>query len=329
MSLRIIKAGLFDSIQDGGRKGHQHLGINPNGAMDLFSAQLSNALLGKELDSAVIECSFPACSILFDKATIIFITGASFSPTINGQPIPINHPMYIPSNSLLEWKGLENGRWCYLSIVHELVLENWLGSYSTNTKIAAGGYNGRTLCKGDQIFYKNDLHFSTDYLAEVKLLDWTADPIVKKKDKTFSFLKGAEWQWLSLESKHALQENSFAISRQSDRMGYRLLAPPLTSVNNKSLVSSAVCAGTIQLLPNGQLIVLMADHQTSGGYPRIGYVSSVDLSSFAQCQPGDLIRFQEIDLEEAEQKKATMQKYLQQIKNACTFKMQNVVHAAL
>jgi antagonist of KipI len=329
MSLRIIKAGLFDTVQDGGRHGFQHLGINPSGAMDRFSAQLANALLGKELHAPVLECSFPASTILFETDTIVCITGMETSPTINGQQIPLNHPAYIPANSLLEWKHSEKGRWNYLSLVHELVLEDWLGSYSTNTKIGAGGNKGRILTKGDQLFYKKVLCFNNEYSTEIKLLGWTAGWVKGNKEMPISILKGAEWHWLSEQGKLALHKNDFVISRHSDRMGYRLLGHPLLLSNNNSLVSSAVCAGTIQLLPNGQLIVLMADHQTTGGYPRIGYITSADLSHLAQYQPGSIIQFREVDLAEAEQKKVALQKYLQQIKNACTFKMQNVVHASL
>lgn len=328
MSLRIIKAGLFDTIQDGGRHGFQHLGINPNGSMDAYSAQLANALIGKDLAAPVLELSFPASSIIFEKATVLCITGASFSPVINGEPIPTNHPVYVPAHSLLQWKQNKKGRWCYLSVVHNLELENWLDSYSTNTKIATGGYKGRTLSKGDQLSFKNDLYFDGVHANEVKFLDWTTDSIAEATKKTFLFLKGPEWHWLTTEGREALQANSFAISRLSDRMGYRLSAPALLVANNNSLVSSAVCAGTMQLLPNGQIIVLMADHQTTGGYPRIGHVTSVDLSYLAQCQPGELVHFREVELVEAEQEKRAQQKYLQQIKNACTFKMQNIVHAA-
>lgn len=329
MSLRITKAGLCDSIQDNGRHGYQNSGINPNGAMDRFSSNLANALLGKVLHAAVLEFSFPGSSIMFEKATIICITGASFSPVINGQTIPLNHPIYVPANSLLEWKQLVSGRWCYLALAHELVLENWLGSYSTNTKIGAGGFKGKFFCTGDRVLYKNNIPFSQVYSSEVKLLQWTANPAVTIRDEPFYFLKGNEWHWLGDEGKQALHENGFAISNQSDRMGYRLEALPIPLRIKESLVSSPVCAGTVQHLPTGQLIVLMADHQTTGGYPRIGYITSADLSRLAQCQPGSAIRFKEINLKEAEQKKVHLQKYLQQIKKACTFKMQNIIHGAL
>ncbi|MDB5197331.1 MAG: biotin-dependent carboxyltransferase family protein [Flaviaesturariibacter sp.] len=329
MSLRIIKAGLFDSIQDGGRWGHQHLGINPGGWMDRYSAQLANALLGKRLSAVLLELTFPAATILFESATIICLTGAHFSPTINGWPIPMNQPTYLPPNSLLEFTHQQNGRWCYLSLIHDLQTKNWLGSYSTNIRISAGGHKGRTLHKEDRLLYTEELQLNVPYPNEIKKLNWQESQAMEWGEQPFSFIKGAEWLWLAQEGREVFEKTVFAISRQSDRMGYRLSGSPIPVNTQVQLVSSAVCAGTVQLLPNGQLIVLMADHQTTGGYPRIGYITAADLSHLAQCQPGHLLKFREVNLAEAEQKQSNLQKYLQGLKNACTFKMQNIVHGAL
>ena len=329
MSLRIIKAGLFDSIQDDGRFGQQHLGINPGGWMDPYSAQLANALLGKDLTAPLLEMTFPAATIQFEKATIICLTGARFSPLVNGYPVPINQPVFVPADGVLEFTHQNKGRWCYLSLLHELAAENWLGSYSTNTKVIAGGFSGRTLQKEDRLVYKSELHFNTPYGTELRELQWGESSPIEWFDQPFSFIKGPEWGWLTTESKSALESGTFAVSRQSDRMGYRLSGPTLSLTSEMQLVSSAVCAGTIQRLPNGQLIVLMADHQTTGGYPRIASITSAALSHLAQCNPVNLLHLKEIDLAEAEQKRASLQQYLQGLKNACTFKMQNVVHAAI
>jgi antagonist of KipI len=109
MSLQIIKSGLLDTVQDQGRYGYQHLGINPGGVMDRFSAQLSNALLGKELNSPVIEIHFPSPLILFEKKTVICITGANFSPTINKKENPINQPKSVNKNNLLKFEKILSG----------------------------------------------------------------------------------------------------------------------------------------------------------------------------------------------------------------------------
>lgn len=139
MSLRIIRAGVFDSLQDGGRWGYQHFGINPGGAMDRFSASLANALLGKPLNAPVVEIHFPASQILFEEATIVCLCGADFSATANGHPLPLHHPVIIAKNSLLRFNHIQSGSRAYLAVLHDLRVEAWLESYSTNIKAGAGG----------------------------------------------------------------------------------------------------------------------------------------------------------------------------------------------
>ena len=151
MSLQIIKAGLFDTIQDCGRYGYQHLGINPGGAMDVYTAQLSNALLGKELSAPVIEMHFPAPKILFQKEAIVYVTGADFSPVINQQKVPIAQPILINKNCILQFEKINSGARMYLSILQNIKIDKWLGSYSTNVKAAAGGFHGRQFKKNDII----------------------------------------------------------------------------------------------------------------------------------------------------------------------------------
>ncbi len=126
MSLEIIKAGILDSIQDVGRYGSQHLGINPGGAMDTLSAQLANALLGKKFNSPVIEIHFPSPTILFNKETIICISGADFSAVINDKKIPIHQPIIVKSGSKLKFQKKISGARCYVAFLHDLDLDKWL-----------------------------------------------------------------------------------------------------------------------------------------------------------------------------------------------------------
>src|SRR6188768_1166296 len=109
MSLKIIKSGISDTIQDNGRTGYRRLGINPSGTMDRFSAQLSNALLGKNLNAAVIEMHFPASVFLFQKPTIACLAGGDFSATVNDLPVPLFRPFFVPENSFLKFNGLNSG----------------------------------------------------------------------------------------------------------------------------------------------------------------------------------------------------------------------------
>jgi antagonist of KipI len=329
MSLRITRQGVLDTIQDLGRYGYQYLGINCNGAMDKFSMQLANTLLGKDLNSPVFEIHFPASRILFEKETIICITGADFLPTINDQPIPLDRPIAVSKKTVLNFEKMQTGSRCYLSIFNQIKLDKWMNSYSTNLKSGTGGFQGRNLLKNDVILFENGLNISR-LLHEKDFLvfPWKANDVVDTRNE-IEFLIGSEWHWLTKEAQETFQEHWFQITNEADRMGYQLAGQVLEARNNEQLISSAVSFGTVQLLPNGQLIILMADHQTAGGYPRVAQVITAHLSILAQKKPNDVIRFKMTTLEEAEKKVVNQKKYLLQLQNACKFRMEEFLNAHL
>ena len=325
MSLKIIRSGILDTIQDKGRYGHQHTGINPNGAMDPYSAQLANALLGKELHSPVIEFHFPSCQLQFLEPSIICITGADFTPVINGKPVPMNHPVLVQQQSVLQFTKRKSGMRTYVSFLPELELNTWMNSYSTNVVCNAGGYSGRGLQKGDQIKTRSLLKkklFSN--VIDFTVLHWTGGKQIQI-NQYLRFVFGSEWQWLTSDSKSDFKEKIFQITNEADRMGYRLASSELELNTDEQLVSSGVTFGTVQLLPKGQLIILMADHQTTGGYPRIANVISADLPLLAQKGPNDVIRFQQTDLATAEQLYIQQQKELKQIQSGSKFRMESLL----
>jgi antagonist of KipI len=233
----------------------------------------------------------------------------------------------MAAGSILSFKKQISGSWCYLALFHDLFLENWLDSYSTNTRINAGGYKGRRLRKNDVILFEDPgLKFIAHHTT---LLHWHANNIYEDQGKALCFMKGSEWNWLSRDAMETLEKNYFTVSAQSDRMGYRMEGNALQAVEQKQLVSSPVCAGTMQLLPNGQMIVLMADHQTTGGYPRIGYLSSVSVPLLAQQSRGTYIRFKSVTLEDAETDLLRKLHYLEDLEEACHEKLKNFTDAYL
>lgn len=315
---------MLDTVQDLGRYGYQHLGINPGGAMDHFSASLANALLGKELNAPVIELHFPASTFLFQQACVVCVTGADFMPCINDVPITLQQPFFVSTNAVLQFKSIKKGARCYLSLLNELKIQKWLGSYSTNLKAGAGGYNRRRLEKEDELEFAFLPHASTN--DAITALPWRYNEAVLSSNE-LEFIPGNEWDWLDVKSQTDFLNNGFAITPASDRMGYRLQGEKLIQQNKQQLVSSAVSFGTVQLLPDGQLIVLMADHQTTGGYPSIGHVISAHLSKLAQKKPGDEIKFAMTSVNSAEEKYAAQQEHLSRLQNTCNLKMQNWLHA--
>ena len=329
MSLQIIKAGIFDTIQDCGRYGYQHLGINPGGAMDIYSAQLCNALLGKELNAPVIEMHFPSSKILFEKEAVICITGADFLPVINQQKVPVGQPIVVNRGGNLQFEKVNFGARSYLSVMQNMEADKWLNSYSTNLKAEAGGFRGRALKKADILNFKNNIDCK-NLLAgkDVVLLPWGLQQTIKPS-RVIRFVKGNEWNMLTDNAMATFEQSAYKISNTSDRMGYRLIGNKLKIREHSSMISSAVTFGTIQLLPDGQLIVLMSDHQTTGGYPRIGHVITADLPFLAQKKPGEEIIFLAIELNIAEQELIKQQNYLQQLQTTCKFKMEKLLNVTL
>jgi len=326
MSLKILKAGLLDTVQDNGRYGYQHLGVNPGGAMDIAAMQTANLLIGNEMNEPTLELFYPAAEILFEKNAFITVAGGNFSPTINGDGIKMGRPVMVTKNSVIQFPKKKKGQCCYLAVHGGFKIPSWLNSCSTNLKANAGGYGGRKLKKEDRIElntdFKNELLINSDMIK----LPWRAAPIPDlSHEKEIFIIPGNEFDDLSGASKNTFLNKEFKVAMLSDRMGYRLEGENLMTTARQELVSSAVNFGTIQLLPNGQLIVLMADSQTTGGYPRIAHVISAHLSKISQKQPGEMIKFTIVDQAKAEDLRRNQYLHLQQLKNGSKFRLQDLL----
>jgi len=319
MSIHILKQGLFDSIQDHGRYGYQHLGINPSGVMDMIAASVANLLTGNECNEPVIEMHYPAASIYFEKACIIALSGGDFTPCINNEPVPINNTLVVAKDSILSFDKYKNGARVYLAVQGGYDVNEWLSSYSTNIKAKAGGYHGRALQKNDIIHCRAEQFV----FSSLPAASFIVTPVAVSTDPLYNTtniircIKGDAFENLQSNSQQKFATGTLSISRQSDRMGYRLEGHDLSLIDNTSMLSSAVTKGSIQLLPDRQLIVLMADHQTTGGYPVIAHVISADIPAMAQMQPGAAMQFQFVSVEEGEDIYLSQQQYLQQLKDAC------------
>ncbi len=323
MSLRIIKAGIQDTVQDLGRYGYQQAGINPSGAMDRYALQVANALLGNELHEAVLELHFPSSVILFTRPLMIAITGANFSPSINGEPVPLNQCIVVNKNDAFQFHRPVSGARAYLAVQGGFQINHWLESLSTNLKAAAGGYEGRSLRKGDELICRTEKEY-TKWLngKNFRVLPWTADYQSGDNSKEISIIPGKEWDRLPAASRERLLETPFLITKLADRMGFHLGNEPLDILPGEELVSSAVTFGTVQLLPDGKLIILMADHQTTGGYPRVAHVITAHHSRLAQKKSGEALHFRMTDLATAEGLMQKQQQHIKQLQNACLFKLQ-------
>jgi antagonist of KipI len=322
MTMIIERQGILDTIQDNGRFGFAKWGVNTSGAMDKVASCLANALVGNRMDESVIEMHFPCSEIRFSEDALIAISGAEFSPRINDSPIPNFKPIVVSKGSTLSFKRRTSGQRAYLAVNGSIACDKWLGSSSTNLKIRAGGYHGRNLTKGDSVGVSpSALRFKAE--EQVRILPWSVNvqPFYERPER-IRFIHGHEWSLLDTTSQKVFVESEFAISPASDRMGCHLVNEPMTFRKKPELLSSGVSYGTIQGLPNGKLIILMADHQTTGGYPRLGHVISGDLPKLSQRIPGETITFEETTTEDAEKILISLEEQLQMMHRSCYRKLQ-------
>lgn len=319
MSLTVTKAGLLSTVQDGGRYGHQHLGINLGGSMDRWSAGLANVLLGNDPGALVLELHHPGPELRFEAPCLLCLAGADFSARVNGQAAPLHQPLLVPGGSVLQFGAPQNGVRCYLALLNPLRLTPWLGSHSTHLKVGAGGFKGRALQAGDVLPYE-DLSLPNAAFP-FEALPWRY-PQVMNADAPLRFLPGPEWDWLTPAAQQRLITATFQIGA-AERMGYRLEGPPLERAGVREMVSSGVTFGTVQCLPNGQLVVLMADHQTTGGYPRVAQITGADLPQLAQRGTRAAVRFEATTLAEAQAALAETDRQFGQWQKACTLKRED------
>ncbi len=318
MSILIQKSGLLSTIQDLGRTGYRRSGINPNGAMDKSAARLINILLGNAETEAVLEMHFPAPKFLFQEDTIIALGGADFGAKLDDESIENWRPYFIKKNQTLIFSKKVFGNRAYLSIKGGFKIEKWLGSTSTNLTAEIGGFEGRSLQKNDRLIFKSKFKIQNSKfrIQDSKFLYKISKNLTPRYSSrpTVRVLVGAEYEQMMALSEQNFLKQDFTIGNDSNRMGFRLNGEPLYLLDKIELVSSAVNFGTVQLLPDGQLIILMADHQTSGGYPRIAHVVSNDLPILAQLGANDTVGFEIISLKEAEQLLLEFEKNLNLLK---------------
>lgn len=312
MSLLIRKAGILTTVQDRGRIGYRRFGINPNGPMDPFAARVANLLVGNPENAALLEMHFPAAELTFVEATTFAISGADFGAELDGEVLAPWTGLAAKAGATLRFTRKSSGERLYIALRGGIEVPQWLGSRSTNLTAEIGGCEGRALVAGDslQIGVYKGAPSKLPAIARSFIPAYSPDPSVR-------FIAGAEYERLDAESRVKLAGSTFALTPASNRMGFRLSGDSLQLDRPFELVSAATTIGTIQLLPDGQLIILMADQQTAGGYPRIGNVISCDLPLVGQLGPGDSVAFSEVNVLEAERLYIERERELSFLRAAC------------
>ena len=272
--IKVIQPGLFTTIQDGGRHGYRNIGIPTSGFMDQESARAANKIVDNDREESLIEITLKGPTLLFNNNCTISITGGDFNPLINGMPIKMYESINVKLGDTLKINNTKNGARCYLAISGGIDVKSIFGSKSFLSNITESYY----LRKGDEI--KISDNFNNKILKKNKLKF--------KLNRSMDVFKGPEFDLLSIKVKNILFENEFTI-RSNSRMAYNL--DEKAQIGIKSIISSPVMPGSVQLTPSGKMIILHRDCQTIGGYPRILQLDTNSLNNLSQLKSNDKIKF--------------------------------------
>ncbi len=275
--IKVLKEGLFSTIQDKGRFGYKNIGVPVSGAMDQASAKLANLLLGNDESSAVLEMTLLGPTLEFMNDTYISITGADMNPSLNKQKVLLNKPLLVNKGDILYLSHSSNGMRSYLGVKGGLSSENKLGSKSF--------YRGIT--KREKLIKNDKIKFGEVIGSPMKMNKSINDFKINRKSEINVF-KGPEFGLLDSSSNDIIFNTDFTIGI-NNRMGYNLVEPIKNSI--PSIVSSPVMPGTVQLTPSGRLIILCRDCQTTGGYPRVLQLDKNSIDSLSQKTIGEIIKF--------------------------------------
>lgn len=334
MNIEVLRPGLLTSIQDLGRSGYQKHGVIVSGSMDPYSLRLANLLVGNDEGEAALEITLMGPSLRIEQDILLAITGGNLSPTVAGVPIPMWRPVYLKGGSLLKFGECKTGCRSYLAIAGGYQIPEVLGSKSTYLRAGLGGYQGRALQKGDVLQSKPPQERSLKIIQQVAKKGLAASFVStawyvgrghipqNSQHITIRMMRGRQFDQFTSASIEQLLHSSFRVTPQSDRMGYRLFGSSLKLANPRDMISEAIALGTVQVPPDGNPIILLADRQTAGGYPKIAQIATVDVPVVAQSKPGAAIWFQEITVAEAEKLYLAREAVVKQLKTIIAFQLE-------
>jgi antagonist of KipI len=326
MTIRVLRAGVLTTVQDLGRPGLQHQAIVPGGVMDTVSHRLANALVGNNDGCATLEIALAGPELAFAQNTLIALHGARFEPRLDGVAMPVSRPVLVPAGARLSIGSAIEGAFGYLAIAGGIDVPVVLGSRSTYLAAAFGGLAGKPLAAGAQLplvpgaaalavaRFARVVRSATATIvggSQAKSVRWFAPLLTLPATHplVLRVVDGVHAALFDETSRQAFFGERWQVTGESNRMGYRLSGPRLALAAQREIASQSVCFGTVQVPSSGQPIVLMADRQTTGGYPRIAEVIAADLPRLAQASPGkEALRFERATLDTADAARGALAK---------------------
>ena len=295
-NFEVIRPGINTTYQDFGRKNLYHIGVPFSGAMDNRNYLISNKLVNNKMNSAVIEFAYQGPMLKFNgESTTFAITGdVNFNIKRKKNSILEKGNSYqtynLKSGDEIDILSTNRSVYGYLAIAGNIDVKLFGNSCSTNTKAKIGSNDGEKIKKGDKIFFSN-----LSNKNQIKKLNY-----INTKIEQIRVIRGTNYNYFSKESKNIFFKNEFNVTKLTDRMGMRLEGNKIKNIVDTNIKSEGLIKGTIQIPADGNPIIMLSDHGTIGGYPKIGVVISADYDKLVQIAPSSKIKFKEVSLSDAE-----------------------------
>lgn len=310
MGIRILKGGMLTTVQDGGRTGYQSQGFSVAGVMDTRSFKIANLLLDNPENEAVLEFTLIGPTLEFTSETIIAITGGDFQPQINGEPAPMYTAIYMHKGDILKFGSARTGSRGYIAFSSYLSIPVVMGSRCTNLKSSIGGFKGRKLQDGDYINFRIKRRYLPFFLSRKLEPDDFG-----KEETVLRVVMGPQDDMFSKQGIETFLNTEYTVTSEFDRMGCRLDGAYIARKSEGDMISDGIALGSIQVPSHGKPIILLADRQTTGGYPKIATVASVDIPKLVQRKTDHKIRFEAITVQEAQKLYAKEMNELDEMRN--------------
>lgn len=304
---RVISPGLFTTIQDLGRFGFEHQGVPTSGAMDEFAFRISNILLGNPENTPALEITMLGPQLEALNDTCISVTGAEIPVYLNGNLVHGWAVIPVRKGDMISFGQLKSGCRAYLAVKGGFEGDFKMGSYSTYTRGNIGGYMGRRLLK-DDILKAKETNTKCKFVK-------VRDEYIPKYPSSLEIrvILGPQDDYFEKEKIDKFLNSEYTISKDSDRMGFRLEGPEIKAKKH-DIITDGLIPGAIQIPANGKPIVMHKDAQTTGGYAKIATCISADLSLLSQLKPGDRVKFKAVTIEEAHKILAEMEEKIRIIR---------------
>jgi antagonist of KipI len=291
--IQVQTPGLLTTVQDLGREGFGPMGVSPSGAADPISLRLGNRLVANAESAAGLEMVLLGGTYLFPEGAILALTGSDFGATLDGTSVDFWTSIDVRPGQILRLGPTRSGARCYLCVQGGISVKRFLGSASTHVLSGLGGFEGRSLRKGDVLYIgsartsfrkKTIAQHVTERLSPRKVLRVTPGPQV---------------DWFPESSQRLFYASIYRVGEQANRMGLRLDGVHVSQRSGLPMITEGSSLGAVQVPPGGSAIIIFVEQQTTGGYPKIANVISADLHRVGQLRPQDEIQFEEVTLQKA------------------------------